>query len=299
MTMPYCVKIGAVLNDSDQMKVANIIDETFHEVNTIYNKWNPDSELSKLNQAKAATLIPLSKKLLTLLHLSGEIVSESQGFYDPTVEPLVRLWKRHLEEGNIPSDAAIESLQKEIGWNRFKFESGQFMKESDSLEIDLSGIAKGYAVDLIVENLKKAGFHNVYVEWGGEIRASGKHPDQRPWRVYIAQFEDPDPDHALDIVDLDNSAIATSGNYLQTWQTAESGISYTHILNPKTGQMLQVTPDSICSVSVKAKTCALADGLATAAMLFNTQQEALVWVKQIQERYPDTQFWIMTRRNRS
>lgn len=135
------------------------------------------------------------------------------------------------------------------------------------------------------------------MEWGGEIRASGQHPDKRPWKIFISRLGDPDPSHAIATVELHDQAIATSGDYMQFWKVTLPGGGerlYFHIINPTTYRPLIATTTSIASVSVLASTCTFADGIAKVGMMFPTVKEAEKWADEIHSQYPDTQFWFLT-----
>lgn len=302
MTMQYKVIIGKSLNHEEENDVTNLIAETFKEVDFTFNKWNPNSEISKLNALKASENVSLSPSLEKLFNETQMIVSLSDGRFDPTIEPLQRLWKKHLVQGKTPNEQEMIAIAPAIGWDKVHFSNGIFFKDDDKTEIDLGGIAKGLCIDLLVERLNDKGIKDVFVEWGGEIRATGKHPDQRPWSVFISRLGDDNPSHAIDIIELNDQAIATSGDYLQNWPVTittedgkESTVTYFHIFDSKTMKPLIASHQSIASVSVMAPTCALADGLATAAMLFASVDEAHAWIESVKETYPDISFWIVTR----
>ena len=298
MTIDYRIIIGRSLNNDEKKQVEAIINSTFDEGNKIFNKWNPDSELSQLNKMKAGETRPLSPQLYQLLKQTQEIVEISGGLFDPTIEPLQELWKSYLNKGQEPPQYAINEILPEIGWNHIHFEKGIFFKDNDHTALDLGGIAKGYIVDLLADRLKNSGYPDVFVEWGGEIRTTGKHPDNRDWNVFISNEGDVDPDHAVAIVTLKDQAIATSGDYNQYWTIGDSVVGepvvYFHIINPKTHRPLQKLDHSISSVSVLASTCTLADGLATTAMMFPTVEEARAWSEQVQQLYPDIVFWFVS-----
>jgi FAD:protein FMN transferase len=293
MTMQYKIVIGQDLPQPQADLVEGIIQKTFHETNAIFNKWNPDSELSKLNRLKACEASPLSAELLRLFNETDRIVVLSQGKFDPTIEPLQNLWKQKLKSGKIPSDEEIQEIAPAIGWNKISFADGAFKKEHDKTQLDFGGIAKGLCIDIIVERLKEAGFNDLYVEWGGEIRTAGNHPQGRLWTIFISRLGDTDPDNAIATVPLMDQAIATSGDYLQNWTVDQK--TYFHIFDPATLRPLEATPTSIASASVAASNCALADGLATIAMMFPTVAEAQAWADTIKEKYPETTFWIEKR----
>lgn len=292
MTMPFRLVIGEELSDERTSQVQDILEATFDETDRLYNKWNPDSELSQLNALAAGEAHELSPQLERLLLYSEEMVELSHGLFDPTIEPLQRAWKAALEEGSTPDAETIASLTEAVGWHHIHLEDGVFTKDHDATALDLGGIAKGLCVDQVVERINDAGFPNVYFEWGGEIRASGQHPEGRPWRVFVSRFGDTDPKKALAYVELRDQAIATSGDYMQSWETTAG--TFFHILNPRTGALLQQTKSSIGTVSVKTNSCMVADALATVGMLFDTEELAQEWADRMQGLIPSTEFWIAT-----
>lgn len=296
MTMHYKILIGQDLSHTQADQVAKIINTTFHDTDTIFNKWNPQSELSKLNHQKAGIVTPLSPDLWRLFKETDRIVALSEGRFDPTIEPLQDLWKRKLQSGKMPSDAEIQEIATAIGWDKISFSDGLFTKAHDRTKMDFGGIAKGLCIDWIVERLHEAGFSDVYVEWGGEIRTAGRHPQGRPWTVFISRLDDTDPNHAIAKLHLSDQAIATSGDYLQNWTIGQ--LTYFHIFNPNTLKPLESTYTSVASASVVSNSCAFADGLATVAMMFPDVDEAKQWAEKIEEEFPETSFWIVSRQER-
>ena len=262
MTIPYCIQV-----ESTDKAVEEVILSTFSEIHAIYNNWNPASEISQLNQLPAYQKVALSPQLASFLSFVDQMVIQTEGRFDPTVEPLQLLWKHSLQLGQLPSPQDLEKLSPAIGWEKVHLENDLFWKEHPLTAIDLGGIAKGYAVDLLAERLAQLGLRNIYIEWGGEVRTIGPHPEGRPWKVGI---------QGLSTIDLTNTAIATSGSYMQHWTL--DNISYTHIIDPRTQKPLHDSP--ITSVSVLAPTCAEADAYATALMLFPTKEEALSWAQE-------------------
>jgi thiamine biosynthesis lipoprotein len=248
MTVPYRIVIA-----HPNSKVQEVIASTFDEIDQIYNKWNPNSEISRLNQLQAHIQVPISEKLEHFLKITSHYVTLSGGRFDPTLGS---------------------------GWNKIHFENGLFWKDEDSIQIDLGGIAKGYAIDLLVERLIALGHPDVFVDWGGEIRVAGRHPDNRPWRIKI-----PSPGEEI-IVELENQAVASSGDYFQYWEV--DGRYFYHITNPLTKTPLEITATSPSSVTVIASTCLEADAIATAGMVFDTVEESREWLKHIS----DIQFWV-------
>jgi len=293
MTIPYRVVIGGPLTSGEKRSAASLIDGTFDEVDRLYNNWNPDSELSRLNRASSGEWLPLSPPLEKLLLLTDRLVKQSGGRFDPTIEPLRKLWRESLEQKTVPKKEERTALAEAVGWDKLQFKQGFLKKMSGALQIDLGGIAKGYAVDLLLERLLAAGHRSLYVEWGGEIRTAGAHPSGRPWRIFISRLQSRNPDEALAVFELHDEAAATSGDYLQNWEV--DGVRYSHLFDPTSLTPCRVKRGAICSVTVKAPLCAVADALATAVMLFPSVEEAEEWAKKIQETYPEAVFWIVTR----
>jgi thiamine biosynthesis lipoprotein len=292
MTIPYRISIGESLKEEQRAQVEELIALTFQEVDAHYNRFNPESELSKFNRWPKDTPFTASQELLSLLQITDHLVKITDGLFDPTIEPLFRLYRSHFEKGSFPSPEEVAAHRPSIGWDKIALSGTSLKKLADGVELDLGGVAKGYAVDLLADRLQLL-FPHVLVDWGGEIKAHGHHPAGRPWQIFISCLGNPNPEEAITFLELSEEAIATSGDYLQVWriQTATGEKTVSHIVNPKTLQPLEVSERSIASVSVLAKTCADADALATAGMLLSNAEEAASWAKAI----PAASFWFLTR----
>lgn len=298
MTIDSHISVGDPLPPGKKEQIQKMIDATFQEIDSIYNKWNPHSELSQLNALPANTPHALSPQLDQFLHRLDLLVQLSAGRFDPTIEPLQQLWKERLEQGRCPTPQEIERLKPCLGWHALHFENGIFYKEDQRTQLDLGGVAKGLCVDLLIDRLHLIGLNHLYVEWGGEIRTLGFHPSQRPWRVFISHLANPNPAQAIAHVDLINRALATSGDYFQYWKiTTDQGEEkiYCHIFNPLTLAPLEVKPGSVASASLLALDCVTADALAKVLMLFDSAEEAQAWLENLQRQFPHLACWIATR----
>ncbi len=298
MTIHYRILIGEKLEFDKRLQIEQIIEKTFEEIDQIYNKWNPKSEISQLNQLNAGQKKKISPSLAKFFKKIDFFVSLTEGKFDPTIEPIYQLWKKALEQNSIPSCQEIKELQPAIGWNKILIKDGIFEKLDSRTELDFGGVAKGYCVDLIAERLEKAGFLNFFVEWGGEISAKGEHPDKRPWKVFISQLGNCDPKQAIAYVDLDNQALATSGDYYQFWKIERAPQKtkfYCHIIHPLTLFPLEVKIGTVASASLLADDCLTADALAKVLMLFDTPQKAEEWAMQIKKKHPSFRYWITVR----
>ena len=133
---------------------------------------------------------------------------------------------------------------------------------------------------MIIERLSKKGYKNLYVEWGGDIGTRGNYPTGRSWQVLVNEKP----------LALKGMAIATSGCQEQLWDIENH--TYTHIIDPHTLEMVEVKNGHVHKVSVLAKSCALADALATACMACETLDKAYAFAKKIKKEYPQVEFWI-------
>jgi len=285
MTMRYHVMIGKALSDREKDQVQHAIDDNFFRIHTLFNRFNPHSELSRLNALGPGEKVSVSDELYQLLKLTDRMVHLTEGRFDPTVWSVQQVWEKSLVKGELPHQELLEA--KAVGWDKVHLDEKTFWKENSLTQLDLSGIAKGHGIDLLVEKLNRLGYDNVYVEWGGEIRVSGRHPEGRPWTVAITPLGD--AQQVWDTVELDGQGVATSGDYLQYWQVGKE--TYTHIVNPVTKEPLKRAEGGVASVTVCAPTCAEADALATTAMIFSSVEEAQKWAL----RYPEYTFWFITR----
>ena len=160
MTLPYQIMIGHSLDENQKQKALQVIEKTFHEVNWVYNRWNPHSEISKINREKGPFI--LSKELETFFDLIDPIVEMTDGRFDPTIAPL-------MENKELVSE-------DQIGWNKIIRKGNLLQKAHPQMAFDFCGVAKGYCVDLLIERLQALGYTNLFVEWAGDIRSSGSHP---------------------------------------------------------------------------------------------------------------------------
>ena len=220
--------------------------------------YSPSSYLS-------ASLITLSNDFYKVINFSKHFYDMTDGRFDITVNPLVQLWgfskDTYLE--SIPSKNKIDSTLKYIGMNNLIIGFNQTITKERELTIDLSAIAKGYAVDRLSEYLNKVNLKNHMIEIGGEVRASGKGEEKKDWIIGIQNPRSIDSNLFLE-VPLSNKSLATSGNYRNYYDI--NGKRYSHIISPKTGYPID---NNILSVSIIARECMYADALATALMIFN------------------------------
>ncbi|MDN3504216.1 MAG: FAD:protein FMN transferase [Rhabdochlamydiaceae bacterium] len=283
MTMPYQIKIAKPLSISEKKSVQSMIDQTFDRINKNVNHWNPNSELSKINQLKSYEALLVSDDIRALFTLAIQLNKISNEKFDPSLCPLLKQLK---------SNQAIDTSVS-IGLNKFKLKGHVLTKELTHLQLDFDAIAKGYAVDILSKNLAKMGYENTFVVWGGEIKAKGAPSKLRNWNISIRSPHSPHIQDSIAIVPLVDESIATSGDYEQQFTLNSSTKKLvTHIIDPISKKALEITDDSIAAVSVKATSCALADGLATATMLMKGE-ELSSWLIKIKKEHPEIDIWVI------
>ncbi len=241
--------------------VADVLDEVEGRM-SIYIS---DSEISRFNQAPAGEPFAVSDSLLFVVKQSLRLAEITQGAFDPTVAPLVNLWGfgRDGRRDSAPSDDAIDAAMALVGWDKLTIENGSsLVKAVDGLELDLGAVAKGYAVDRVVELLRSRRIQDFMVEIGGDIYVSGLNSAEDLWRIGIdvPEIAAVPGQRLRGIVNVTDMAIATSGGY-RNYIKGSEGRAYSHIIDPQTGR---ASPAPRASITVVAETCLVADALATA-----------------------------------
>ena len=298
MAIDYRIIIGKTLLESERLKVEDLVQKTFYEINVTFNRHDPDSEIARLNRLKAGVKVPLSPAFYRFLITLDNLVELTEKRFDPTVGALQTLWQPFLQAGLVPPEEEIQALADSVGWHKIHFEGGLFYKDRDHVALDFGGVLKGLFVDLMTERLQAAGFPDLFIEWGSEIRTTGKHPKGRPWALLIRGLDDLASGHAIAYLHVNDRSIATSGDYLQNWTItqADEAITYFHIMDPKLLRPLISTENSIATASVMTDSCVLADGLATALMLFPTPELAAEWIEKVKLKVSGLTYWVMSRR---
>ncbi len=229
--------------------------------------FDPDCELARFNRHADRAPFELSAPTLAVLQQAQQISRLSQGAFDVTVAPLVAAWGFGAQAGG-REGAAPNALSAPVGWQLLELDAarGWVRKAHLALQIDLSGIAKGYAVDLASAALESLGVSRYMVEAGGELRTRGLNGDNRPWQIAI---EEPDawPQRARRIVPLSGAAMATSGDYRNFYEL--QGRRIHHEIDPATRAP---AAHALASVSVLHEQCMAADAWATALFVLGPER---------------------------
>jgi thiamine biosynthesis lipoprotein len=222
--------------------------------------FRPDAELARLNRHPADRPLPVSPELFEVLAAGQRAAQLTQGAFDVTVAPLVQSWGFGADRRRgVPPGAALDARRQAVGYRRLHLHAatGTAVKEAAALQVDLGGIAKGYAVDRAARALDALGFDRYLIEAGGEVRVRGANAHGVPWRVGI---ERPDavPQRAAFVLPLSGGAVATSGDYRNYF--VHEGRRYSHAIDPARAAPID---HPLCSVTVVDGECMRADALAT------------------------------------
>lgn len=270
MGTTYTVKLYDTGANVDRAALRSRIDALLERINEQMSTWLPDSELSRFNASRAPGWFPVSAETAYVVEAAAAISTLSNGAFDVTVGPVVNLWGFGPQGGDprIPSEEEIAKAMQAVGYRQLdaRISPPALRKRRADLYVDLSAIAKGFAVDELARLLGDQGIQSYLVEIGGELRARGAKPGGKPWRVAIEQPLT-DARTVQGIVVLRDSAIATSGDYRNFVEN--DGKTYSHTINPRSGRPID---HGLASVSVITASAMRADALATAIMVMGPQE---------------------------
>ena len=234
------------------------------QVDQQMSPWKPDSDLSRLNRAAPEAWVALPPEIMTVLARALEVARQSGGAFDPTVGALVDAWGFGAARG-APDAAAIRAATQAMHrptYQNLELEpaNGRARKHAP-LQVDLCGIAKGYAVDRMIDVLKQHGVAHALAALDGELRALGGQADGQPWAVAL---ESPTPGQrsAHGVLELQDLAVATSGDYRHFVQVGADRLAHTM-------DARRATPvrNDVASVTVLAPEGMSADAWATALLV--------------------------------
>lgn len=222
--------------------------------------WEPQSDISRFNRAPAGAWMDMAPAFHHVLSAALRWAQASDGAFDPTAGRLVDLWG-FGPAGAVeapPAPAGIEAALATAGWDRLALEGSRAFQPG-GLELDFSGIAKGFGVDEVSRALSAMGLPDHLVEIGGELRGQGVKPDGEPWWVEIAAPPGAVLPGGPILLALHGLSIATSGDYRRFLD--HDGRRYAHTLDPRLGRPID---NGVRSVSVIHAACMDADALSTA-----------------------------------
>ncbi|MDX2347776.1 MAG: FAD:protein FMN transferase [Nitrospirota bacterium] len=253
----------------DEAVAKNAVAEGLAEIGRIeqlMSTWIPTSELSKVNAAAGKHPVQISAENMEVLKTSLRMAELTEGGFNIAVGPAVAAWNVS-QEGRIPSQEELKAVRSFISLENVAIDEKAetvFLKRA-GMKIDVGGIGKGYAADLVVDVMQKAGATAGVVALSGDIKTFGRMPDQERF-VFGIQHPRKEQGHILGRIKLENEAVSTAGDYQRF--IMKDGIRYHHILDPATLQ-----PARECqSVTVIAKEGVMADGLDTGIFVMGPER---------------------------
>jgi thiamine biosynthesis lipoprotein len=251
-----------------------LLQQELDEIVAQMSHWDGGSLLSRYNQAPAGSWHALPPQFFAVMDYALNVFDETGGAYDPAAGALVNLWgfgpvKRYDQAGfYAPARDAVDAVLAQRRTRQPLLDrEGRRLYQPGGAILDLSSVAKGYAVDCLARRLEALGLRHYLVEAGGELRGAGVKPDGQPWWVELEGVPDAAGSPApQSVVALHGLAVATSGDYRRYFHHARRRAS--HTLDPRTGCPID---NGVASVTVLASTCMAADALSTALTVMGVE----------------------------
>ncbi|MDD5530779.1 MAG: FAD:protein FMN transferase [bacterium] len=203
-------------------KAFNSAFQTIHNIDSLAY-FGGTGDIGRLNRGEKLTL---SKDILEIIKQGIYVGKLTDGAFDITIRPVMELWKDFKKINKAPTQEEINKLLPLVNYKNIIINDSTVEFAQKGMKIDLSGIAKGYAVDLAVEKLKSAGIKTGMIRAGGQITVFGN----KVWKIGI---RNPRKSEVFKVLELKNRAVATSGDYERFFMTGD--VRHHHIMNPKTG----------------------------------------------------------------
>ena len=252
--------------DAENRNFQPEIDSIFHAVDMSVNLWVDSSIISKVNRNEDVTLDSI---FLDNFRIAMETARLSDGYFDPTISPIVAAWGFSYKRGDSITPQLIDSLKQLVDYRKIRIENGMVVKENPNMKLDFNAIAQGYTSDLIAAFLESRGIKNYLVDTGGEIMARGSKPNGQPWIVGIEKpAENWDSEQVVQTrITLRDKGLVTSGSTRK--YTERNGRRYSHCIDPKTGYPVE---HNVLSATVLAENSVWADALASICMVMGMEK---------------------------
>lgn len=245
--------------------------EEIYSLDHLLSTGDPQSEIYQINHTGGGVLSDTTAKLI---EQSMELYHSTDGLFDIAIYPLMDAWGFTNQNYHVPTEAEMESLLKQIDANQIVYDQSKkevFFKRND-MAIDLGGIAKGYTSSRIMEIYKACGVTSGMVSLGGNVHVLGTKEDGSLWRVGIRNPKS--QDDYLGVLSVADCAVITSGGYERFFE--EDGVTYHHIIDPRTGYPAD---SGLLSVTIVSEDGTLADALSTSLFIMGIDQAKSFWQK--------------------
>ena len=252
--------------DEQERNFQHEIDSIFHAVDMSVNLWVDSSVISKVNRNEE---VVLDQIFIDNFNIAQEAAKLSDGYFDPTISPIVAAWGFSYKVGDSITPQLIDSLKQWVDYRKVRIENGKVIKENPNMTLDFNAIAQGYTSDLIAAFLESRGIKSYLVDTGGEIMAKGEKTNGKPWIVGIEKpAENKESEQVVQTrIALRDKGLVTSGSTRK--YVERNGKRYSHSINPKTGYPVE---HNVLSVTVLAENSVWADALASICMVMGLEQ---------------------------
>jgi thiamine biosynthesis lipoprotein len=272
MGTTYNIKVVATKAEIQEKNLQSKIDTLLVQVNQSMSTYQNDSEISLFNRSISTDPVTITPGFARVVAESIRLGELTEGKLDVTIGPLVNLWGFGPEQRPevVPTADDLLLTKQRIGLQNLVLNGDQLSKTIPELYLDLSTIAKGYAVDMVAELIESNGFNHYLVEIGGETKAKGFKQTGELWVMAIEKpLYDPwgEARRVHQIIIPKDNAIATSGDYRNYFEA--EGIRFSHIIDPTSGKPIN---HNLVSVTVIEPSSMTADGLSTALMVMGLEE---------------------------
>ena len=242
------------------------IDSIFHAVDVSVNLWVDTSVISKVNRNEDVALDAI---FIDNFNIAQDAARLSNGYFDPTISPIVAAWGFSYKHGDSITPQLIDSLKQLVDYRNISIENGKVVKANPAMTLDFNAIAQGYTSDLIASFLDSRGIKNYLVDTGGEIMARGCKPNGQSWIVGIEKpAENWNSEQVVQTrVALRNKGLVTSGSTRKYIE--RDGKRYSHCIDPNTGYPVE---HQLLSVTILAENSVWADALASICMVMGLEK---------------------------
>ncbi|PIQ16099.1 MAG: thiamine biosynthesis protein ApbE, partial [Flavobacteriales bacterium CG18_big_fil_WC_8_21_14_2_50_32_9] len=216
----------------DDRNFQRSVDSILIAIDNSLSTYNKRSIITNFNQADS--LLEVDAYFIEVFNMAKEVYTTTGGAFNPTVTHLVNAWGFGFENTEKTDSNSIDSLLKLVDFDGISIQNNKVIKNRKELMLDFNAIAQGYTVDVLADFFDEKNVKNYLIEVGGEIIAKGKNAEKKPWRVGIDKPIENQEERVLEaVINLENAALATSGNYRKFYE--KDGIKYSHTINPVTG----------------------------------------------------------------
>lgn len=261
-------RIELYARDAEQARAAfRAAFDRVAELDRELSDYLPDSELNRICRTAVGRPVEASPDLLRVLEASQRLAEESGGAFDVTLGPVIRLWRQARQRRQLPDPAQLRDAAAHSGYRKLHTDPIRrtVLLDEAGMQLDLGGIAKGYAADEALAVLTRLGIRSALVAASGDLAFSDAPPGRRGWTIGIDSADRPAAPFARTI-ELANAAVSTSGDEEQHAEIG--GKRYSHIVDPATGMGLT---DAI-TVTIVARRGIDADALATAVSVLGADR---------------------------